>query len=227
MFDKTGTTIVGVKYEGGVVICADTRSTSGPIVADKNCKKVHYISDKIYACGAGTSADVTRVTRKASKELSIFSKKYNRTPRVAHCIRTCILHLHPYQGHISAALVVGGVDDTGSHLYDVYPHGSSNSVSYSALGSGSLAAISILEGGYRKMNREEAINLACDAVQAGILNDLYSGSNIDVLVVTKDGAEMMRNYKKIGVRNDIPKLSYPLSSVTILKEDVFKYVVEN
>lgn len=32
---STGTTIVGCLYNGGVVIAADTRATSGPIVADK------------------------------------------------------------------------------------------------------------------------------------------------------------------------------------------------
>ena len=32
---STGTTIVGCLFEGGVVIAADTRATSGPIVADK------------------------------------------------------------------------------------------------------------------------------------------------------------------------------------------------
>lgn len=37
---STGTTIVGVKYNGGVVIAADTRSTQGPIVANKNCAKL-------------------------------------------------------------------------------------------------------------------------------------------------------------------------------------------
>jgi hypothetical protein len=34
---STGTTIVGCLFEGGVVIAADTRATSGPIVADKVC----------------------------------------------------------------------------------------------------------------------------------------------------------------------------------------------
>lgn len=31
--------------------------------------------------------------------------------------------LFQYQGYISAALVLGGVDVTGPHLYTVYPHG--------------------------------------------------------------------------------------------------------
>merc|ERR1719231_1191204 len=54
---KTGTTIVGVCYDGGVVLGADTRATEGDTVADKNCEKIHYIADNIWCCGAGTSAD--------------------------------------------------------------------------------------------------------------------------------------------------------------------------
>ena len=41
---------------------ADTRSTSGSTVADKNCSKIHYITPNIYACGAGTAADLEHVT---------------------------------------------------------------------------------------------------------------------------------------------------------------------
>ncbi len=32
--------------------------------------------------------------------------------------------LFRYQGHISAALVLGGADATGPHVYQIYPHGS-------------------------------------------------------------------------------------------------------
>jgi len=41
---KTGTTIVGVVCDGAVVLAADTRATEGPLVADKNTEKIHYIA---------------------------------------------------------------------------------------------------------------------------------------------------------------------------------------
>lgn len=41
---KTGTTIVGVIFKDGVVLGADTRATEGPIVADRNCEKIHYLA---------------------------------------------------------------------------------------------------------------------------------------------------------------------------------------
>ena len=33
------------------------------------------------------------------------------------------------------------------------------------------------------------------AISAGIFNDLGSGSNVDVCVITKDNTEMLRNYE--------------------------------
>lgn len=33
------------------------------------------------------------------------------------------------------------------------------------------------------------------AISAGIFNDLGSGSNVDVCIITKDNTEMLRNYE--------------------------------
>jgi len=43
---STGTTIVGCLFQDGIVLGADTRATSGPIVADKNCEKVCCSTDE-------------------------------------------------------------------------------------------------------------------------------------------------------------------------------------
>ena len=59
---STGTTIVGVIFDGGLVLGADTRATAGSIVADKNCEKIHFIAPNIYCCGAGTAADTEKTT---------------------------------------------------------------------------------------------------------------------------------------------------------------------
>ncbi len=45
-----------------MVLGADTRSTAGTTVADKNCEKIHYLADNIYCCGAGTAADTEKTT---------------------------------------------------------------------------------------------------------------------------------------------------------------------
>jgi len=50
-----------------------------------------------------------------------------------------------YQGQIGAALILGGVDINGPHLYTIYPHGSTDKLPYVTMGSGSLAAMSVFE----------------------------------------------------------------------------------
>lgn len=40
---KTGTTICGITFSDGVLMGADTRATSGSIVCDKYCEKIHYV----------------------------------------------------------------------------------------------------------------------------------------------------------------------------------------
>ena len=57
--------------QDGVAIAADTRSTGGATVGDKNCFKIHYLAPNIYGCGAGTAADCDHVTERIKRELEM------------------------------------------------------------------------------------------------------------------------------------------------------------
>ncbi|GMP74086.1 hypothetical protein CsSME_00031612 [Camellia sinensis var. sinensis] len=46
-----------------------SRATEGPIVADKNCEKIHFMAPNIYYCGAGTAADTEAMTDMVSSQL--------------------------------------------------------------------------------------------------------------------------------------------------------------
>ena len=116
---KTGTTIAGIVFRDGVVLGADTRSTNGDTVADKNCEKIHYIAPNIYCCGAGTAADTENVTAMVSSALELHRFATSRQSRVITALTLLKQHLFGYQGHISAALVLGGVDFNGPHLFTV------------------------------------------------------------------------------------------------------------
>jgi len=201
---KTGTTIVGIVYKDGVILGADTRATEGPIVADKNCSKIHYIAENIYCCGAGTAADTENTTNLISSQLELHRLQTERPSRVGTACRMLKQMLFRYQGQVSAALVLGGVDSTGPSLYSIYPHGSVDKLPYVTMGSGSLAAMGVFEDGFKPgMEKEEGCELVAEAVRAGIFNDLGSGSNVDVCVITKEGVDYMRPYdvaNKKGVR---------------------------
>uniref|UniRef100_U3FL13 Proteasome subunit beta n=1 Tax=Callithrix jacchus TaxID=9483 RepID=U3FL13_CALJA len=192
---KTGTTIAGVVYKDGIVLGADTRATEGMVVADKNCSKIHFISPNIYCCGAGTAADTDMTTQLISSNLELHSLSTGRLPRVVTANRMLKQMLFRYQGYIGAALVLGGVDVTGPHLYSIYPHGSTDKLPYVTMGSGSLAAMAVFEDKFKPdMEEEEAKKLVSEAIAAGIFNDLGSGSNIDLCVISKSKLDFLRPY---------------------------------
>jgi 20S proteasome subunit beta 2 len=198
------------------VLGADTRSTAGSTVADKNCEKIHFVAPNIYCCGAGTAADTENVTGErfgvvgekegehvgffvfptrpsppstgmVSSALTLHRYATDRESRVVTALTLLKNHLFRYQGHVSAALVLGGVDVEGPHLFTVYPHGSTDALPFATMGSGSLNAMAVFEAGYKDgMSRDEAIALVTRAIRAGIYNDLGSGSNVDICVITKD-----------------------------------------
>jgi len=196
---KTGTTIAGIIFKDGVVLGSDTRATEGPIVADKNCLKIHFIAPNIYCGGAGTAADTENCTGLISSKLALLRLGTGKESRVVTATTMLKRHLFKYQGHVSAALVLGGVDVTGPHLYTIYPHGSTDKLPYVTMGSGSLAAMGVFESGYKDdMTEEEAKALVHKAISAGVFNDLGSGSNVDLCVIKKNEVNMLRGYDVVS-----------------------------
>jgi len=187
---KTGTTIVASLFKNGVVVGADSRATEDNIIADKFCMKVHHLTDSIYACGAGTAADLDQVCNMLSSNLQLLELSTGRKARVIAALRIAKQHLFKYQGYVGAYLIIGGVDFYGPHLYEVHAHGSTSKLPYTADGSGSLAAMGILETRYKPdMTEEEALKLVQDALEAGMHEDLASGNSLNLCVIRKDGTE--------------------------------------
>ena len=66
-------------------------------------------------------------------------------------------------------------------------------MNYVSLGSGSIAASGVLETEYREgLSFDEAKALAVKAISAGIIEDLGSGSQVDVVQITRQGSKMTR-----------------------------------
>lgn len=195
---KTGTTICGMVFKGGVVLGADTRATNGTEVAEKNCQKIHYMAPNIYCCGAGTAADTEKTTELMASQLELLRMDTNRQSRVVTACTLLKRMLFRYQGHVSAALVLGGCDINGPHIYQIYPHGSTSKLPYTTMGSGSLAAMAVFESSWREdMNEEEAVELVKRSILAGVFNDLGSGSNVDINIIRVDGSvDIRRNTVK-------------------------------
>jgi len=46
----------------------------------------------------------------------------------------------------------------------------------------------------------DAMQLVSDAISAGVFNDLGSGSNVDVCIITKDKVDYIRPQKQAGLK---------------------------
>jgi 20S proteasome subunit beta 2 len=91
---------------------------------------------------------------------------------------------------------VGGYDVKGPQLVEVSADGNMYSLPFLTMGSGSLAAMGVMESQYKEgLKQEEAIQLAVNAIEAGIYHDLGSGSNVDICVIKKGKVEYLRNLK--------------------------------
>lgn len=211
---KTGTTIVGVAIDGICVLAADTRATAGSLVADARAEKLHILNAKTVAAGAGTSADLQHITRECAAVAALQSR-WNQVGNgfddcdkddstTSHASVLDLVYwlrkrLYERNGSCQANLIVGGIHHNGkAQLRAVHPHGSVDVVSFTALGSGGMAAMSVLEQGYPALAtaadpRQAAQDLCIQAIRAGIENDLGSGSHVDICVVdASSGCVMTR-----------------------------------
>lgn len=179
-----------------------------------NCKRYSNLGLFFSCCGAGTAADTSMTTKMVSSQLELHRLNTNRVVPVA-CASTLLKqYLFRYQGYVSAALVLGGVDNDGPHIYSIHPHGSTDRIPYATMGSGSLAAMSVFESRWKPdMTEEEGMKLVRDAITAGIFNDLGSGSNVDLCIIRKNSKQFLRNYEIANERGQ-RKLNYDFKKGT-------------
>mmetsp|Transcript_45495 Transcript_45495/g.110694 ORF Transcript_45495/g.110694 Transcript_45495/m.110694 type:complete len:130 (-) Transcript_45495:908-1297(-) len=59
---STGTTILALPFDKGVIVCADSRTSTGTYVANRVSDKLVQLSEYIYCCRSGSAADTQALT---------------------------------------------------------------------------------------------------------------------------------------------------------------------
>merc|ERR1719326_2172802 len=59
---STGTTIMACEFDGGVLMGADSRTSTGSYVANRVSRKVSQVHDRIFVCRSGSAADTQALT---------------------------------------------------------------------------------------------------------------------------------------------------------------------
>ncbi|WP_408633197.1 proteasome subunit beta [Mycobacterium hippophais] len=204
-----GTTIVALKFPGGVVMAGDRRATQGNMIASRDVQKV-YITDDYTATGiAGTAAIAVEFARLYAVELEHYEKiegvpltfpgKVNRLATMVRGNLGAAL-----QGFIALPLLAG------FDLDDPDPQGAGRIVSfdaaggwnieeegYQSVGSGSLFAKSAIKKLYGQVqDADSALRVAIEALYDAADDDsatggpdLVRGIYPTAVVLSADGAE--------------------------------------
>lgn len=194
-----GTTTIGVVCKDGVILASDTRVTMGFYVAHKHGKKIYKIDDHIGMTIAGSVADAQRTVDIVTANAQLYKINMNRPIPVSSAARIIanLLFSTRYVPFL-AQVLVGGVDDTGPHVFSLDPFGSLTEEKCVATGSGSPIAYGVLEDQYKEdMSVEELLPVIAKAVSSAMKRDAASGDSFNIAVIDSNGyRELLDKEKK-------------------------------
>jgi len=191
---KTGTTTLGIVCKEGIVLAADKRATAGNYIVTKFTKKIHKITDNSAVTMAGTVSDAQLLVKWIKAETALKKIRTGKAPEVKEIANVMASMVYSNIRKVSlipgiSHFLMGGCDEHGFHLYDLYADGSLTECDdFVSSGSGSVIAYGVLETLYKKdMSIEEGVKLAVKSINAALQRDSASGGGLDVITITKAG----------------------------------------
>lgn len=183
-----GTTIVALKYPGGVLIAGDRRSTQGNMIAGRDVQKV-YVTDDYTATGiAGTAALAVEFARLYAVELEHYEKLEGVPMTFAGKVNRLAIMVRgnlgaALQGFVALPLLVGyDLDDKNPVAagrivsFDAAGGWHVEDEGYQAVGSGSLFAKASMKKLYPAVaDADSALKVAVEALYDAADDDSATG----------------------------------------------------
>jgi len=188
---KTGTTIMAVQFPGGVVMGADTRTSTGEYVANRASRKISKVHDNIFVCRCGSAADTQALTGFVINYLGQHAVELNKPPTVNTAANLFKSIAYNNKDRLMAGLIVAGYDEKrGGQVYSIPLGGSVHRVPVACDGSGSGYVGGLIDANYRPdFTKAECLEFVRKCVAHAMSRDGSSGGMIRTLVVSKDGLE--------------------------------------
>jgi proteasome beta subunit len=198
-----GTTVLGLKFGGGIVMAGDRRATAGNLIADAKMRKVFAADDYSAIAIAGVAGQAVELVKLFQLELEHYEKitgdrlsLEGKANRLAQMIRGNFPLA--MQGLVVVPLF-GGYDDrrgVGRIFYYDATGGRWEEDDYQTTGSGSLPAKNSLKKRWRDgLTRDEALRVAVEALIDAAEDDSATGGPDAargiypvMIVVTAEGA---------------------------------------
>jgi len=190
---STGTTIMAVEFDGGVVMGADTRTSTGDYVANRASRKISKVHDKIFVCRCGSAADTQALTGFVINYLGQHAIElgHGKMPTVNTAANLFKMIAYNNKDRLMAGLIVAGWDEKrGGQVYSIPLGGALIRVPMACDGSGSGYIAGLCDEKFRPgMSKAEALAFVQNAVAHAMARDGSSGGMIRTLVISKDGLE--------------------------------------
>ncbi|XP_068148146.1 proteasome subunit beta type-6 [Drosophila tropicalis] len=188
---STGTTIMAVEFDGGVVIGADSRTSSGAYVANRVTDKLTRITDNIYCCRSGSAADTQAIADIVAYSLNYHEIQTNKDAQVWEAASEFRNFCYNYRDSLLAGIIVAGWDaQRGGQVYSIPLGGMLTREACTIGGSGSSFIYGFVREHYREgMQKEECVEFVKKAVQHAIYHDGSSGGVVRIGIITADGIE--------------------------------------
>ena len=110
-----GTTTLGFKYQGGVLLAVDSRATGGMYIGSGSVKKIIEINRYLLGTMAGGAADCTYWERVLSKQCRLYELRNRERISVAAASKLLSNIAYNYKGMgLSMGVMVAGYDKRGA-----------------------------------------------------------------------------------------------------------------
>ena len=120
---STGTTIMAVAYDGGVIMGADSRVSTGTYIANRVSDKVSSLHDKIFMCRSGSAADTQAVSDYVRHYLGSHAIEVGKPPLVKTAANLAKRICYTNKEQLLAGVIVAGYDETAGGSVYVIPLG--------------------------------------------------------------------------------------------------------
>ncbi|KAH8283172.1 hypothetical protein KR054_012589, partial [Drosophila jambulina] len=176
-----GTTAVGFIYQGGIVLCADSRITQGNVILSESVLKAMPVSNHIMGMLAGGAADCSFWIRTLAWESCLHERKYGEPLSLlsaATIISNVAMEEKANGRSLWMGMILAGRDRSGPALIRIDGDGYIHQGTAFAVGSGSARALGILDNGFdHRLTDKQAFDLCLRAVyQAALANPETGGS---------------------------------------------------
>lgn len=191
-----GTSIMAVTFNGGVILGADSRTTTGAYIANRVTDKLTRVHDKIWCCRSGSAADTQAVADIVQYHLDLYTTQYG-TPSIETTASIFKTICYDNKDYLTAGIIVAGFDDKKEkgEVYSIPLGGSVHKQDYAIAGSGSAFIYGYCDKNYKQnMSKEETVNFVKHSLSQAIKWDGSSGGVIRMVILTKEGVERLIFY---------------------------------